>query len=91
MLKGLKDMNLGGPSVHLRFAIRHPIRVLAKLLLNIPVPLGRGVVVLVGILNGELKDLKKCLVVTLCSNSNTSDLSFKGDNLSEEIRSWPHA
>ena len=84
-------MNLGGPLVHLRFTICHPIGVLAKLLLNIPVPLGRSVVVLDRILDGEPKDLKKCLVVALCSNSNTSDLSFKGDNLSEEIRSWPHA
>ena len=54
MLKGLKDTNLGGPPVHLSFAIRHPIGVLAKLLLNIPVPFGRSVVVLDGILNGEL-------------------------------------
>ena len=84
-------MNLSGPPVHLRFAIRHPIGVLAKLLLYIPVPLGRSVVVLDGILDGELEDLKKCLVVTLCSNSNASDLCFKGNNLSEEIRSWLHA
>ena len=53
-------MNLGGPPVHLRFTIRHPIRVLAKLLLDVPVPLGRSVVILDGILDGELKDLKKC-------------------------------
>ena len=84
-------MNLGGPLVHLRFAIRHPIGVLAKLLLDIPVPLGHGVVVLDGILDSKLKDLKKCLVITLCSDSNASDLCFKGDDLSEEIRSWLHA
>ena len=54
MLKGLKDTNLGGPPVHLCFAIRHPVGVLAKLLLYIPVPLGRSVVVLDGILDGEL-------------------------------------
>ena len=53
-------MNLGCPPVHLCFTIRHPIRVLAKLLLDVPVPLGRSVVVLDGILNGELEDLKKC-------------------------------
>ena len=84
-------MNLGRPPVHLHFTIHHPIRVLAKLLLDIPVPFGRGVVVLDGVLDGELEDLKKCLVITLCSDSNASDLSFKGDDLSEEIRSWPHA
>ena len=83
-------MNLGGPPVHLRFTIRHPIGVLAKLLLDIPVPLGRSVVILDGILDSELEDLKKCLVITLCSNSNASDLSLKGDNLSEEIRSGLH-
>ena len=54
MLKGLKDTNLGGPLVHLGFTIRHPIGVLAKLLLNIPVPLSHSVVVLDGILDGEL-------------------------------------
>ena len=53
-------MNLGGPLVHLCFTIHHPIGVLAKLLLDIPVPLGRGVVVLDRILNGELEDLEKC-------------------------------
>ena len=83
-------MNLGGPLVHLHFTIRHLIGVLAKLLLDVPVSLGRSVVVLDGILDSELEDLKKCLVVTLCSDSNTSDLSFKGDDLSEEIRSRLH-
>ena len=74
-------MNLGCPPVHLCFTICHPIGVLAKLLLDIPVPFGRSVVVLDGILDGELKDPKKCLVVTLCSDSNTSDLSLEGDDL----------
>ena len=60
MLKGLKDTNLGGPPVHLRFTVRHPIGVLPELLLDIPVPFGRSVVILDGILDGELKDLKKC-------------------------------
>ena len=60
MLKGLKDTNLGGPPVHLGLTIHHPIGVLPKLLLDIPVPLGHGVVVLDGILNSELEDLKKC-------------------------------
>ena len=60
MLKGLKDTNPGCPPVHHCLAIRHPIGVLAKLLLDIPVPLGHSVVVLDGILNGELEDLKKC-------------------------------
>ena len=60
MLRGLKDMNPGCPPIHHCFTIRHPIGVLAKLLLDIPVPLGRRVVVLDRILDGELKDLKKC-------------------------------
>ena len=53
-------MNLGCPPVHLCFTIRHPIGVLAKLLLDIPVPFGHGVVVLDRILDSELEDLKKC-------------------------------
>ena len=53
-------MNLGGPPVHLCFIICHPIGVLAKLFLDIPVPLGRSVVVLDRILDSELEDLKKC-------------------------------
>ena len=84
-------MNPGHPLVHLCLAICHPIRVLAKLVLDIPIPLGCGVVILDRVLDSELEDLKKCLVVTLCSDSNTSDLSFKGDDLYEEIRSWLHA
>ena len=60
MLKGLKDMNLGRPLVHLCFTIRHPIGVLAKLLLDIPVPFGHCVVVLDRIFDGELEGLKKC-------------------------------
>ena len=59
-LKGLKDMNPGRPPVHHYFTIHHPIGVLAKLILDIPVPLGRGVVILDRILDSELEDLKKC-------------------------------
>ena len=58
-LKGLKDMNPGCPPVHLHLAIRHPIRVLAELILDISIPLSCGVVVLDGILNGELEDLRE--------------------------------
>ena len=68
MLKGLKDMN-HHPLVHLHPTIHHPIGVLTKLILDIPAPFGCSVMVLDGVFNSELEDLKKCLVVTLCSNS----------------------
>ena len=59
--EGIKDMDLGHPLIHHRLNIRHPIGILAKLVLDVPVPLGCRVVVLDGILDGELEDLKKCL------------------------------
>ena len=59
--EGIKDTDLGRPPIHHRLDICHPVRILAKLVLDVPVPLSRHVVVLDGILNGELEDLKKCL------------------------------
>ena len=88
MLKGLKDTNLSHPLVHLHLTICHPIGVLAKLILDVPVPFGCSVVVLDGIFDSELEDLKKWLVITLCSDSSALDLGFKGNNLYEEVRSW---
>ena len=59
--EGIKDMDLGCPLIHHCLDICHPVGILAKLVLDVTVPLGCCVVVLDGILDGELKDLKKCL------------------------------
>ena len=59
--EGIKDTDLGCPPIHHHLNICHPIRILTKLVLDVPVPLGCRVVVLDGILDGELEDLKKCL------------------------------
>ena len=85
-LKGLKDTNLGCPLVHLHLTICHPIRVLAELVPDISIPFSHSMVILDRILDGELEDLKKCLVVTHCSNSNTSDLGFKGNDLYNTVK-----
>ena len=54
-------MDLGRPPIHHCLDIGHPIGVLTKLVLDVTIPLGCRVVILDGILDGELKDLKKCL------------------------------
>ena len=58
--EGIKDTDLGRPPIHHCLDICHPVRILTKLVLDVPVPLGCHVVVLDRILNGELEDLKKC-------------------------------
>ena len=59
--KGIKDTDLGRPPIHHCLNICHPVRILAKLVLDVLVPLSCCVVVLDGILDSELEDLKKCL------------------------------
>ena len=55
------DTDLGRPPTHHHLNICHPVGILTKLVLDVPVPLSCRVVVLDGILDGELEDLKKCL------------------------------
>ena len=59
--EGIKDTDLGRPPIHHRLDICHPIGILTKLVLDVPVPFSCRVVVLDRILDGELEDLKKCL------------------------------